>query len=166
MVPSFRCTKVTPSWAVWFPGRSHKWNVNKSEDKGRWRVWHERLSSSFFLLGDWKQRRHHYIYYTRVNVNNLGAISWRHIPGRLKDVSSGAVFRYGVNAHNHIWCASLTGQNWCRLSGAPKQISAHGRKVVGVNRDGMCGNTLGTVVGDTSVLFGASMGRDGEFWVM
>ena len=113
--------------------------------------------------------RHRQIWYTRVNVRNLGAVSWRNAPGRLVDVTSGRTFMYGVNSHDHIWRANLMNRNWCRLPGALKQISAHGTKVVGVNRHGHVWQYIG--YGRWRHIRAprarwASMGRDGDLWVI
>lgn len=112
---------------------------------------------------------HRHIYYSRVNVNNLGAVGWRHVPGSLVDVTSGAHFRYGVNRHDHIYRAHLFNRNWCRLPGALIQISAHGAKVVGVNRGGAVYQYLGhgrwRHFASPRARW-ASMGQDGEFWVI
>ena len=113
---------------------------------------------------------HRHIWYTRVNVNALGATRWARAPGSLVDVSSGGRFMYGVNHFDHIYRAGLLGRNWCRLPGALIQISAHGTKVVGVNRGGHVWQYLGygrwRRFVHAPLARWASMGRDGEMWVI
>ena len=78
---------------------------------------------------------------------------------------------YGVNSHDHIYRANLMNRTGCKRPGALVQISAHGTKVVGVNRGGFVYQYLGN---GRWKHFGnaprparwASMGKDGDFWVI
>ena len=66
---------------------------------------------------------------------NDSKVSWRKIPGGLKQVDIDGNTVCGVNSRDHIYCKDdLEGAGWRKLPGRLKHVSVSGGKLYGVNK--------------------------------